>query len=169
MDRLGPAALVVALIALVLALMWWGWRNRARRQAGYDRPSPVPDSLPETTLTVKALYLSTTPADRPLDRLVVTGLAFRADAVIRASSAGLAVALRGEPEILIESDHLVGIGPATLTIDRVVETDGLLRLRWLLGVDPVDSYFRLFDENDRQEFLTTVRQLVADIPPLQSK
>ncbi len=165
MDRLGPAALVIGLIALLLLLMWWGWRARAKRQAGYARPALVPTDLPRTTLTVKALYLSTTPADSALDRLVVPGLGFRADAVVSASAAGLVLKLRGEPEFFIAADNLVGIEAATLTIDRVVETDGLLRLRWMLGEDAVDSYFRLFDESDRHEFLTTVRRLAGTIHP----
>lgn len=170
MDRLTPAALIVGLIVLLLLLMWLGWRAMAKRQAGYARPAPVPADLAETTLAVDALYLSTTPADRPLQRLVVAGLGFRAEASIRTSVQGIILGLRGEAEIFIAADHLVGIGPATLTIDRVVEKDGLLRLRWMLGSDPVDSYFRLFQESDRHELMTAVRRLAgADDPTLRSK
>lgn len=169
MNRLGAAALIVGLIVVLLLMMWWGWRNRARRQADYAKPAPVPENLPATTLTVKALYLSTTPADRALDRLVVPGLGFRADAVISASASGLILALRGEQSIFVAASALVGIEPATLTIDRVVEKDGLLRLRWMLGDNTVDSYFRLFEESDRREFLTTVRRLAGDNPPHLSK
>jgi hypothetical protein len=63
---------------------------------------------------------------------------------------------------VIEPAALRGVGRATWAIDRVVEKDGLVLIRWTLGGDAVDSYVRLPDPADAQSLVNAVERL---IPP----
>ena len=40
---------------------------------------------------------------------------------------------------------MLGVGVATWTVDRGVERDGLIFVRWELGGTPIDSYLRSDD------------------------
>lgn len=165
MDRLLPTLIIVAFVAGIFALMWWGWRARVRRQSGYASPKPVPEIVGEEIVAPLALYLSTTPAGQPMERLALPVLAFRAQAVLQVTESGVVLQLTGSKRLYIPASDILGIGTATITIDRVVEKDGLVRLSWQLGDDPVDSYFRLADENDRLGLFDAVRRLA---PPTAS-
>jgi hypothetical protein len=57
---------------------------------------------------------------------------------------GLLVRIPGEDPVLFPAEGLEA-GRATWTIDRVVETDGLVMVRWRLAGRDVDSYFRIVD------------------------
>jgi hypothetical protein len=142
-----PTLVVVAVIIVVVILMAVGWRNRRRRQAGLG-PLPTPPAVLGDVLHVEdALYLATTPADAPLDRIAVRGLGFRAEARVTVTASGILLELVGESPLFIAAGRVRGVGVATWTIDRGVERDGLVFLRWELGETPVDSYLRTADSS----------------------
>jgi hypothetical protein len=45
--------------------------------------------------------------------------------------------------------HKIQAGLATWTIDRAVEPEGLMMVRWQLGEQEVESYFRIVDGDVR--------------------
>ena len=69
MDKTIPTVIVVAIIVVVLVGMYFGWRARQRRQAGLAAVNPVPADLGEVLLTVRGLYVATTVAGEPLERI----------------------------------------------------------------------------------------------------
>lgn len=142
-------SVLVMLLAgcVLLGLMLWGWTRRKRRDSGLVAPLDLRSDAERAAdggYRVTGLYVASTATGAPLDRLAISGLAFRAKAEITVSSAGVALALAGERPVLLAREQLVGVDRATWTVDRVVEPNGLVLLAWRTANDTiVDSYFRL--------------------------
>ncbi|MDO5662780.1 MAG: hypothetical protein Q4G40_08800, partial [Brachybacterium sp.] len=83
-DAMAPVAALALLFAGIVLLMWLGWRARRRAQA--DVPAPAPDAdLADRPgglahRDVPAVYVATTRAERPLERIVAHGLGVRSPA-----------------------------------------------------------------------------------------
>ena len=166
MDKFWPTALIVVILALVFVAMWIGWRRRARRDASLVVPATL-DRHGRPILTVEALHVGSTHHDRPLDRVVVPGLAFRANATVAVSSGGVTISAPGESDVAIASDALVGAGTATWTIDRAVEQDGLVLVAWRTGVsDPaapvIDTYLRVASPQEQGRLVASIRSLISE-------
>ncbi|NEM90211.1 hypothetical protein [Galbitalea soli] len=136
-------ALVMALFVLLVVAMVVGWMRRRRRQAYLGRPLAVPAAVGTLVGRFTGLYVSTTFDGRPLDRVAVPGLGFRSRATIDVTDAGVVLALRGTAPAFIPVSDIRDVTRAQYTIDRVVETGGLVLLGWSVGGTAVDSYFRL--------------------------
>ncbi|MCU1509999.1 MAG: hypothetical protein QOI02_1890 [Actinomycetota bacterium] len=136
-------AIVILLLIAIIAMMLIGWRARKRRQSGIDALPPLPRQLGEPRAELDGLYLATTVADEPMNRIAVRGLGFRAGASITVTDTGIAIALDGGVEFFIPAADLRDVRSARLTIDRVVEEGGLVLIAWRLGTAVVDSYFRV--------------------------
>jgi len=154
-------ASVVIPLAVVGLLMVLGWRALRRRQIDVNGLAPVPSEPGDIALAEDLLYVATTRAEQPLQRIAVKGLGFRARAVLTVARGGIRLDLAGGEPGFIPAAALRGVGRATWTIDRAVSNDGLVFVRWSDGAgsgDPVtlDSYVRSADPD----------ALVAAIEPL---
>lgn len=156
MDRVLIGAAILVVVAVLFLLLARGWRARQRAQADLGRPDSPPDDLGAATFTDDLLYVATTRADAPLDRITVAGLGFRARATVETAPSGVVLDLAGRGPVFIPKAAIRGVGRATWTIDRVVDTDGLIFLRWVLGTTEIDSYLRSTDPD----------RLVAALTPL---
>jgi hypothetical protein len=157
--------LVVALLVVLLLLMLLGWRGRRRRHAQLGAPLPLPSNAGQEIYSVDAFYVATTPVGAPLERVAVKGLAFRARATVRVTDAGLILEIPGEDAAWVPSTDLRGVDRATWTIDRVVETDGLVVVGWVLRSDTgnetsVESYFRFDTAEQAHNFTTALMRVV---------
>lgn len=146
---MNPVSVSIVLALLVLALlgMAWSWRRRGRAQRALLIPA-VPADLHPTGVEVDGLLAATTFAGRPLDRVHVDGLGFRARATLRTTDRGVLVERAGGAPFLATGRA----GTASWTLDKGVERDGLTVLGWnLTGADgadvPVESAFRLPPES----------------------
>ncbi|MGV8885255.1 MAG: hypothetical protein ACOH1T_06650 [Microbacteriaceae bacterium] len=155
MDRSVLMAIVVAFMALLLALMYWGWRSRKRRQSDYATPSATPLGVGDPLVVVEGFYVATTAADEPLNRIAIGGLGFRARVTTSVFASGIALGIPGQ-DVFIPAANIVLADRATWTIDRVVEDNGLSRVAWLLGDTRVDSYFRMGDPEAFLEAVATI-------------
>lgn len=142
MDRILPAIVIVAVVALVFTLLALSWRARRRRQADIGEPATPPADFGDPTFSDDLLYVATTRADAPLDRVTIAGLGFRARAVVSTAPSGIVLDLAGRGPVFIAKTAIRGVGRATWTIDRVVDADGLVFVRWVLGTTELDSYLR---------------------------
>ncbi|WP_255546247.1 hypothetical protein [Glaciihabitans sp. dw_435] len=149
--------IVIVFLLVLFLLMYTGWRARKRRQASIAAPESVPAQLGEVLGTFDLLYVSTTVVDEPLNRIAVRGLGFRATAVVTVAETGVVLSLDGGADVFIPRDALRSVGTANLTIDRVVESGGLVRVGWNLGHTPVDSYLRLAES---QPLITALNSLL---------
>lgn len=167
MDKLWPTALIAIVVVLIFVGMWIGWRRRVRRDSAIAVPSAL--ATPgETLLTIKALHVGSTHNGRPLDRVVVPGLAFRANATVTVSTGGIMISAPGETSVAIPADAILGAGTATWTIDRTVEQDGLVLLAWRsegesAGTDAggtvIDTYLRTADATEQERLIAGIRSL----------
>jgi hypothetical protein len=159
-------ALVVAFLLLLLALMLFGWRRRQRSQSGFPTPLAVPEHPGTETLTTKAFYVATTASGDPLNRIAVAGLGYRARAIVGVFEHGLRLSIPGQEPIYLPAQDILAVQKATWAIDRAVEQDGLIMIRWRLGeagssLREVDSYLRIIDPATASTFFAAVQQLLA--------
>jgi hypothetical protein len=124
----------------------------------------VPAELGTERLALEVFYVATTVADRELDRIAVAGLGYRSRASVTVAERGVVLSLAGVPEIFIRAEAIRGADRATFTIDRVVESGGLVRITWLLGDTAVDSYLRAGDASDSTALIAAVSS-IADLNP----
>lgn len=152
------AGLMIALAGLLLGLAWWGWRNRQGRFRHLEGAlvRTVPGSMP--LLSFQGLYVATTLMNQPMDRVPVGPLSYRAKAQFAVHPEGVVVSAQGETPVLLSSAGGIEAGLATWTIDRVVEPEGLVMIRWNLGGTEVDSYLRIV-ETDTRPIIETVNSL----------
>lgn len=152
-------AITIAVAALVLLAMFAAWRRRLRRDSGLTAPLGVPEHA-EVLDRHEVLYVSTTKHDQPLERLTISPLAYRARGEVAVTDRGLALCLDGAPTVFLASSRLASVDRATVTIDRVVEPGGLVRVAWNADDDTVvDSYLRLTD-GDPKNFISELQRLV---------
>jgi hypothetical protein len=152
-------AITIAVAALVLLAMFTAWRRRLRRDSGLSAPLGVPEHA-DVLDRHEVLYVSTTKHDQPLERLTLSPLAYRARGEVAVTDRGLALCLDGAPTVFLASSRLKSVDRATVTIDRVVEPGGLVRIAWSADDETiVDSYVRLTD-GDPQNFISELQRLV---------
>ena len=152
-------AVTIGVAILVLIVMFTAWRRRLRRDSGLTAPLGVPEHA-EVLDRHEVLYVSTTKHDQPLERLAIHPLAYRARGEVAVTDRGLALCLDGAPTVFLASSRLESVGRATVTIDRVVEPGGLVRVAWEVdGGTIVDSYLRLTD-GDPKNFISELQRLV---------
>jgi hypothetical protein len=161
-DRILPALAIVAVVAVVFILMALSWRARRRQQAGIGELASPPSDFGDPTFTDDLLYVATTRADAPLDRVTIAGLGFRARAVVTAAPSGIVLDLAGRGPVFISKAAIRGVGRATWTIDRVVDADGLIFVRWVLGTTELDSYLRSTDPDRLVTALTALAPTPSD-------
>lgn len=150
MTREAAVAVMLGVAVVILGVLAVAWWLRFRRDRGMMPPSaPLPADA-RVLGEFPALYVATTRPGEPLERLAIRGLAYRSRAVVTVTDAGIAVALTGQPDIAIAAADIDDVAQATVAIDRVVEPDGLTRVRWRIDpATPVDSYFRPQDHSAR--------------------
>lgn len=160
MSRELAITVMIAVAVLVLLAMLFAWRRRLRRDSGLTAPLGVPEHA-EVAHRDEVLYVSTTRHDQPLERLAVSPLTYRARGELATTDRGIALCLDGSPTVFLASHRLVQVDRATVTIDRVVEPGGLIRIAWHADDDTVvDSYLRL-TTGDPNTLISELQRLVA--------
>lgn len=150
-------ALIIVLGIAVWALfaLWRGWRRRVGKYGDLP-PLAEPSGVVDQWFTL--LYVATTEVGKPMERVAVAPLAFRAKAQLGTSAHGVTLKMTGEGDAFIPAAWIRGAGVATWTIDKAVEIDGLVFLRWQWGELPVESYFRVVD-HPRDEVLAALSKV----------
>ena len=156
MDRVTPTLVIVGVVLLVFVGLALAWRARQRRQAGLPALDAPPAKLGDPLAVDDGFYVATTHAERPTDRIAARGLGFRARAGVAVHPEGVVLSLAGQPDAFIPAAAIVGIGRATWTIDRVVGTDGLVFIRWMLGDALVDTNLRVAEPEALVAALQTI-------------
>ncbi|MGF2948033.1 PH-like domain-containing protein [Microbacterium alcoholitolerans] len=160
MTRELAGLIMAAAAALILLAMFFAWRARLRRDSGLSAPIGVPEHA-EVTARQEILYVATTKHDQPLERVAIRPLTYRARGELVLTDRGVALSLDGAPTVFLASGRLVAADRATVTIDRVVERDGLIRLVWRAADGIlVDSFLRLASA-DPQQILPELERLCA--------
>lgn len=169
MDKLVPAFLTLALVALLLGLMWRAWRRRVDGDGSRPLP-PLPESF-DATQVHRMQYVATTRRDAPLERLALPGLAFRGHGTLALGDEGILLQVRGTDPTFVPRGALSQADTANLAIDRVVEPNGLVRIGWTLpDGTPCDTYLRVEDPTEQLPLIDALRiRLQTPITPPESE
>lgn len=163
MDRLIPALIVVGVIVALFALVAWGWTARRRAQtAQFPAPPRPAEGMPVRTEPVAGMYVATTLAEQPLERVAAHGLGLRTPAFLSVADAGVIIDRDGVEDLLIPTAAITGITTASGMIGKFVEKDGLIVITWRLGDTPVDTGFRTRTAADRTPTIDHIRQLIGE-------
>ena len=127
---------------VIIGLAILGWSRRRRSQRNIPATEPMPADVGVLVGEFEGYYVSTTLDGQPLNRVAVRGLAFRARATFAVTEKGVILALPGN-NIFIPRSSIREVTRANYTIDKVVETGGLVLLAWTLGDTKLDSYLRV--------------------------
>lgn len=151
-------SMMLALMVLALAGALWGWKRRQARFSGLASGIRLDVPAGPAAFEVPALYVATTEAENPIERVAVGALTYPSRASLGVHPEGVTVAIPGEQPLLIPRGPSFQVGLATWTVDRAVEPEGLVMVRWMLGATEVDSYFRIVD-GDPRDFLAAVDEI----------
>ncbi|GAC1487295.1 MAG: transporter [Pseudarthrobacter sp.] len=159
----------LAIIAVVLVMIGFGWRNRLKRQADVDPLPPVPAEPGVPSAEADGQYVaSTTSGDWP-DRIAVHGLGLRTNAVLRVYPHGVLLDRSGAPALYIPAPSLTAVRQESGMAGKFVEKDGLLVLTWDLGTHSLDTGFRTRRAADKEALYDSLQQLIAAGPQEHSQ
>lgn len=157
MNRLIFALVWIAIVGVVLAAMWWGWRRRTQRDAGVHGVAVLAGEVLATFTDVQ--YVSTTPVGEPLVRVAAPGLRYRGFAEITVRRDGVTVQVRGELPVHLHADDIVGSATVSRRIGKAVERDGLALLVWRSDDRELESSFRFAQRADQSSFGALVAEI----------
>lgn len=165
MDQLSTVLVTVLILAVLFALLRRGWTTRVRRQSGIAAPPAPPAGIEEREprLVVPGMYVSTTEAGAPLERIAAHGLGVRARATALVHDDGVLLDRQGAPALFVPAADLVAVGTSSGMVGKFVEKDGLAVLTWTLGSTVVDTGFRTQRAEDKRRLLAAV-EAIAPAP-----
>lgn len=150
--------IALGILGILASLAFLSWRRKVAVQSAII---PAPRFLEDQPVKKGVLYVTTTFADRPLDRVFAHGLGNRGFAEIRFSNLGVEIFRTGEKSFLIPANDLVSVARSTAVIDRVVEDGGLTSIRWRLGENELETHFRFVSATLRAQVLAELSQMVG--------
>ncbi len=153
------ALLLVAFVSLVaLAIRVWLNRRSTQEQV-LEQPLAVFES--ETLKSASGFYVATTFAGEPLNRVSAFGLGHRGKADFELSIEGISIIRQGEKSFAIGRADILAISLQQGTIDRVVESEGLISIVWRLGKSSVETSLRIVDKSARASFYAALENLAS--------
>lgn len=157
-----PTVVTVLVVIAAFVGMWLGWRRRTRQQEaelpGLE-PAPSTEQLGEPMAAGSGLYVATTEADDPLNRITAGDLGFRARATVHVYAQGVVVERDGSQSLFIAQPSLDGAGLESYAVDKGVEKGGLTGIDWRWGDREVTSFFRMRRPQDGPAIVTAVRTI----------
>lgn len=154
---------MAAIAAVLLAIMWLGWRNRTRRDAGI---ATAAKSLTGAVLAEfgGVQYVSTTLLGHAFERVAIAGLRYKGLAELTVRADGVSIAVTGEPPVTIASSDILGTSRSNGRIGKAVETDGISVLEWR-STDgrELESGFRFAGPAEQRAFEVAVAQATTEI------
>jgi len=158
----------LVLIGAALALIWFGWRNRLRRQADVETLPAVPAELGGPLASADGQYVASTTAGDWLDRIAVQQLGIRTNAALSVHPEGVLFDRSGAGPVFIPAARLTGVRQESGMAGKFVEKDGLLVLSWMLGSRELDTGFRTRRAEDKDLLLATLQDLISAAPQAEA-
>jgi hypothetical protein len=154
--QVGLIALGVFSLLVIIALVTW-----RRRMAAQALSLDVPVGIERSIAASNCFYVATTFSGRPLERVIAHGLAHRGHARLAVTGSGVEVSRIGEFSFLIPRADLIEVSLGSAVIDRAVEKEGLVVVKWTLGEVELQTHFRFVSSQLRSEALEALKPLVG--------
>jgi hypothetical protein len=157
-DKVLGGAIALGIIVVALTAMFFAWRARSARAARFVMPAGEPG---EPSLVVEVFYVATTLGENHLERVSLPGLAYRGYGSVAVSQSAIALTLKSADRLIIPRETVTSVGVTTTVIDKVVEKDGILSIRWnavtLTGeTTELATHIRLPRSSDRADLLAAL-------------
>jgi hypothetical protein len=156
METYHVGLLGLGLFVLLAFFAVISWRRRIVAQ---EKVLAKPLALRSSCSGNKCFYVATTFANSPLKRVIAYGLAHRGLAKLAVSQDGIQVERIGEFGFFIPFSDLIGTSTGAAVIDRAVENDGLVVIKWKLGTAELESHFRFVDAKLRTDTIAALSSL----------
>ncbi len=153
--QVGLIALGLFSLFAIIALITW-----RRRMAAQVLLLEAPVGIESSFAATNCFYVATTFSERPLERVIAHGLAHRGHARLAVTGPGVEVSRVGEFGFLIPTADLIEVSLGSAVIDRAVEKEGLVVIKWRLGAVELQTHFRFVSSELRSEALEALRPLV---------
>jgi hypothetical protein len=150
--------MALAVFSALGLLAFWSWRSKIRKQ---ESSIPAPERLYTEVDGQFAFYVATTFAGRPLERVVAHGLAHRGKAEVAVSHEGVLIQRTGESSFRIPPGNFLAFNQSSAVIDRAVEKDGLVSIRWSLGKNELETHLRFVGTAARSKILSQLKDMVV--------
>ena len=154
----------LVLIGVALALIWFGWRNRLRRQSDVGPLPAIPAELGAAVAVADGQYVASTTAGDWLDRIAVHNLGIRTNAELSVHPEGVLFDRSGAGPVFIPAASLTGVRQESGMAGKFVEKDGLLVVSWMLGSRELDSGFRTRHADDKATLFNALQDLIPAAP-----
>lgn len=168
MNRLAPVLILALVFVGILALCWWGWRRRAARQERSGLAAPwtpgTEQAVAADAAALPGIYVATTAAGSPLERITAHGLGARSRArvIVDDESAGRTwwtIAREGAEDLHIPVADIAEVTTAAGMVGKWMGGEALVVIRWRLGADLVDTGLRMDTPADHDRLLARGRAL----------
>jgi hypothetical protein len=153
----------LAFIALLIGLIVWAGVSWRKKSTSQDNELATPEYTQFSNAGINGFYVATTFAGQPLNRVSAHGLGFAGKTFLDVSDQGIRVSRVGERSFRIDSSALLDLARSSGVIDKVVEKDGLLSLRWMLGSTELETHFRFVNSQSRDEIALKISKLIVGI------
>jgi hypothetical protein len=163
-TKLLTGLITLAIIAVVLLMIWTGWRNRLKRQADVEPLPAAPEEPGMPLTTAEGQYVASTTAGDWLDRIAVHGLGIRTNSTLAVYPHGVLFDRSGAPAIYVPAEDLTAVRKDSGMAGKFVEKDGLLVLSWNLGTHGLDTGFRTRRAADKDALFESLQQLISAAP-----
>jgi hypothetical protein len=155
------AIISLSVFALLAVLAVRAWRKRAHDQAAqFSAPLEALDFFGEVLVQAKAFYVATTLGTNHLERINAYGLGARGFAQVLVFSEGLLIVRQGERPLAIELAQLTTVDFSQATIDKAVESDGLLSVSWYQDSVSLATQLRIVETSDRNAVSSALKQII---------
>lgn len=144
--------LATILVVLILLGIYFGRRNRTKRQQHLAAPTEVPTQLldREPVAAIEGIYVTTVLGDQLLERITAHRLGNRSEAQIEIHPAGVVILRVGEPNFFIPVAQLTGVTTVSGIAGKFVEKDGIVAISWNLDATEVTTGLRTETVTDHQ-------------------
>jgi hypothetical protein len=153
----------LAFVAVFLGVIAWAGATWLKKSKAQDLELATPEYIEFSNVGTNGFYVATTFADLPLNRVSAHGLGFAGKAFLDVSDRGVKVHRIGERSFRIDSSSLLDLARTSGVIDKVVEKDGLLSLRWKLGATELETHLRFANSQSRDEIAHKVSKLIVGV------
>lgn len=162
-ERLLLTAAVVAVIALTVWAMWWGWRRRAAKEETEIPAPPIPpEHLSKPVAVADGKYIGTVKSGEWMVRVLAHGLGAPAQARLSVHPEGVLIDRDGASAVFIPSESLRSVGVGRGLAGTVVERDGMAIIGWDCGGVALDTGFRSPVAADQHLVTQAAAALVPD-------
>lgn len=160
-ETIFTVTLTTILVVLILLGIYFGRRNRIRRQQHLAVPTEVPAQLleREPIAAVEGSYVTTVLGQQLLERVTAHRLGNPSQAQIEVHSAGVVLLRSGEPNFLIPAPHITGVTTVSGIAGKFVEKNGILAITWKLDDTEVTTGLRTETISEHQQLRTALDTL----------